>query len=226
MISSAIVNFMPRKFSLASLWPSRKNSQSEMEHRPLPKSMADCFTVALLLRQLPLPPDIIPAILDYAEFHAYVLVEANARSFVVSQKNSGIVHTSTAIPDHVHRPSIRSVIFTTISHDQGWSWDTTNQGTYNASWTWFEVGILMRTSTPTLQDCRRIITNVHASKEEKEHRVEWFANDHDPYIQLIFRKLRAGESIGLNVCAMFPGWQNMVKYSSIAFTFQPVRKVP
>ena len=188
--------------------------------------MTDCFRVALLIRQLPLPPDIIPTILDQANFHAHTTATENSRPMVVSMKNSGIVHTSTPIPPTIHPKSIRSIIFTTRSHDQGWSWDNANQGTYNASWTWFEAGILMNTAEPTLQDCKRIVTNMHADKEEREHRVEWFADDPDPYVQLIFRKLRQGQTIGVNVCAMFPGWQNMVQYSSIAFTFQPVRKVP
>lgn len=216
---------MPRKFSLASFWPSRRESS-----RPTPPpriDMAEVFQVALLLRRLPIPADIIPSILDYAQFWAHTPGIENDQSFVVAQRNSGVVHTVTPIPEHIHRASVRSVIFTTVSHDQGWSWDTTNQGTYNGSYTWFEAGLLNpQTSTQTLENCRTIITNVHASKEEKEHRVEWFCSDPDPYIQFIFRRLREGESIGINICAMFAGWQNMMKRSSIAFTFQPVRKVP
>lgn len=217
---------MPLKFSLASLWPSRKATSTDpaSTKRYSTRSLKECFRIALLLRQLPLPPDVIPDILDYAEIFAHVTAVENERPFVVSQRNSGVVHTLAAVPAHLHRPSVRSVIFVTKSHDQGWSWDAANQGTYNGSWTWFEAGTLMKTSEPGLENCRRIITNLHANKEVKEHQVEWFANDPDH--QLVFRKLREGESIGLNICACFPGWQNMVKFSSISFTYQPVRKVP
>lgn len=219
---------MSRKFSLARLWCSRKDSLTDdsMSNQVGPGSIQDCFRTALLLRRLPLPPDIIPDILDYAGVYADVTAVENERPCMVSQRNSGMVHTVTPIPPHIHRSSVRSVIFTTRSHDQGWSWEKKCHGTYEGSWTWFEAGILMKTAEPTLGDCKQIITNVHASKNEKTHRVEWFADDEDPYIQLIFRKLRQGESIGLNVCACFPGWQNLARYSSIGFTYRPVRKVP
>lgn len=189
--------------------------------------MTEVFQVALLLRVLPLPPDIIPDILDLSGFWCYAAAATNTQGQLVSEKNAGVVHTVTPIPPTIHRPSIRSVVFTTISHDQGWSWDKAAHGTYGGSWTWFEAGLLMpQVSVPTLQDCRRIITNIHACKDDKKHRVEWHYDDPDPYIQLIFRRLRAGQSIGINVCAIYPGWQNLVKESAIGFTFQPVRKVP
>ncbi|ETN44360.1 uncharacterized protein HMPREF1541_10540 [Cyphellophora europaea CBS 101466] len=215
---------MLRKFSIHAIWPKKK---TQVDRLSVSSSGADAFQVALLLRDLPLPPDVIPNIIDLAGFRAHAAAVANDCSQVVSERNSGIVHAVTPIPSHIHRPSIRSVIFTVTSHDQGWSWDKANHGTYQNSSTWFEAGLLLpQTSVPTLQNCRRIITNVHASKEDKMHRVEWFHDDPDPYIQLIFRRLREGEAIGINVCAMFRGWQNLVQQSSIAFTFQPVRKVP
>jgi hypothetical protein len=216
---------MPLKFSLKALWPSKSTpAESASSEHASSLSPEDCFRIALLLRRLPLPPDVIPSILDYARAVAEVVGTETERPAMISQRNSGIVHSATAIPTHIHRPSVRSVVFTTISHDQGWSWDTNNQGTYNGSCTWFEAGTLMKTSEPGLENCKRIVTNIHASKEFKKHRVEWFVDD--PEHRLIFKKLLEGEFIGLNVCACYPGWQNMVKFSSISFRYQPVRKVP
>lgn len=213
------------KFSFQALWQSKVGQQKIPS--PQPYTLEDAFRIALLLRALPLPPDVIPDILDFAEVWPYVLATTNTQSQVVSERSSGVVHTVTPIPPTIHRPSIRSVVFTTVSHDQGWSWDKNSHGTYGGSWTWFESGILIpQVSTPTLQDCRKIVTNIHACKDDKQHRVEWFYDDPDPYIQLIFRRLRAGYTIGINVCALFPGWQNLVKMSAIGFTFQPVRRVP
>jgi hypothetical protein len=213
-----------RKFSLAALW--QRKSQQTMVY-PKSRSIEEVFQVALVLRRLPLPPDVIPAILDFACMWSHIVAVTNSQSQVVHERNSGVVHSVTTIPTTVHRPSVRSVIFKTVSHDQGWSWEKANHGTYNGSWTWFEAGLLIpQVSHPVLQDCRRIITNVHASRDDKEHRAEWFYDDADPYIQLIFRRLRAGQSVGINVCALYPGWQNLVRESSIEFTFQPVRRVP
>lgn len=189
--------------------------------------MEDAFKISLLLRTLPLPPDVIPDILDFAGVFVYVTATTNTQGQVVNERSAGIVHSVTPIPPNIHRLSVRSVVFTTVSHDQGWSWDKASHGTYGGSWTWFEAGMLMpQVKNPTLQDCRKIITNVHACKDDRRHRVEWFYDDPDPYIQLIFRRLRAGDSIGINVCALYPGWQNLVKESSIGFTFQPVRRMP
>jgi hypothetical protein len=215
-----------RKFSLAALWKPRKDQEQNSISMP-PTTMSEVFQVALLLRQLPLPPDIIPDILDFASLWSYTTAATNTQSQVVSERNAGVVHCIAAIPSNIHRLSVRSVVFRTVSHDQGWSWDKANHGTYDGSTTWFEAGLLVpQISVPTLQDCRKIVTNVHACRDDKEHRVEWFDNDPDPYVQLIFRRLRAGESIGINVCALYPGWQNLVKESSIGFTFQPVRRMP
>ena len=35
----------------------------------------------------------------------------------------------------------RRIVFTIRSHDQGWGGDPGDAGTYNGSWTWFEVGL-------------------------------------------------------------------------------------
>lgn len=218
---------MGRKFSLQALWQKKDRQQQPASRRPYPYPMEDAFKVSLLLRTLPLPPDVIPEILDFAGVRVYMTATINTQGQVVNERSAGIVHSVTPIPPTIHRPSVRSVVFTTVSHDQGWSWDRASHGTYGGSWTWFEAGMLMpQVSNPTLQDCRKIITNVHASKDDRQHRVEWFYDDPDPYIQLIFRRLRAGDSIGINVCALYPGWQNLVKESSIGFTFQPVRRMP
>jgi hypothetical protein len=45
----------------------------------------------------------------------------------------------------------RKIVFTTKSHDQGWSSDMANRGTYNGSYTWFEVG---KEITTAFQDSR------------------------------------------------------------------------
>jgi hypothetical protein len=214
-----------RNFSLSALWRGNGTQQNAVHAQP--PSMDQIFKIALLLRALPLPADVIPDILDYAGLWCYVNATTNPHSQLINERNAGVVHSATAIPAFMHPGSVRSVVFRTISHDQGWSWDRDSHGTYGGSCTWFEAGILVpQVSVPTLQNCRRIITNIHASKVDKEHRVEWFHDDPDPYIQLIFRQLRSGESVGINVCASYLMWQNLVKESSIGFTFQPVRKVP
>jgi hypothetical protein len=218
---------MPYRISLSGFWKDSKPKGAVTKPGRCSTSLDDCFHIALLLRRTSLPPDVIPTILDYAECWAPVVATTSEVSQLVSQLNSGIVHNLTTVPCHIHRRSVRGIVFTTVSHDQGWSWDKANHGTYNSSWTWFETGVICRaTRLPQLQDCRRIITNVHASKVDKEHRVEYFFDDPDPYWNFLIRQLDLGAPIGINVCAMYPGWQNLVKKSTIAFIYQPVRKVP
>jgi hypothetical protein len=218
---------MPYRFSIPGFRKDSKPKDLRITPGRPATTLEDCFRIALLLRRTSLPADVIPTILDHAECWAPVIASTSDVSQLVSPLNSGIVHNFTPVPKHIYPRSIRGIVFSTISHDQGWSWDKTNHGSYNSSWTWFETGVVCTaTRSPQLQDCRRIITNVHASKVEKQHRVEHFFDDPDPYWDFLIRQLASGASIGINVCAMYPGWQNLVKQSTIAFVYQPIRKVP
>lgn len=159
-----------------------------------------------------------------------------------------IIRTRALTEEEVRR--IRRVTFEVVSHDQGWSsFHTTHQGTFEASWTWFEAvvrhakptslpssaaeaGLHQETSDKSTtalenQDADKepsskeaethsnkeqrwdIQRNRHAGKEWERHQIE---KDIDSDL---VQSLRAGDVIGLDACAVFPGWQNFIQSARV-----------
>lgn len=110
-----------------------------------------------------------------------------------------------------NRHSIRQIAFITRSHDQGWSDYPEFHGTYEGSWTWFEVAIQKADGSwhefgPGDQ---KIVTNVHGSNRLKEHCVVY--GHHWPKMQCKWLDtLETGDRIAILAKARFLGWVNVV----------------
>lgn len=94
-------------------------------------------------------------------------------------------------------------------------------GTYDNSWTWFEVAVLpcqpskssgsLRYPPPR----RHLQSNVHASREFKVHRNAWDSEDNDVERQEWLKFLRPGDVVQLSPRALYPAWVNYIKRAEI-----------
>jgi len=88
------------------------------------------------------------------------------------------LYIDLTLPTDLSHP--RKIIFTTISHAQGWSHYPHDHGSHQGSETFFVADIHARDQDGNLKptaEPRRIVYNVHASAESKEHTVVWDADD-------------------------------------------------
>jgi hypothetical protein len=70
------------------------------------------------------------------------------------------------------RVSVKRIVFTTVSHDQGFSGTLHLKGTYDHSNTWFDARVLTSSGRDRVPR-RHIQANVHASFEFKTHVNRW-----------------------------------------------------
>ncbi|KAJ5928397.1 hypothetical protein N7466_007353 [Penicillium verhagenii] len=97
------------------------------------------------------------------------------------------------------------------SHDQGWSSYPDDHGTYNGSWTWFDLGIQRPSGREDISTgLGRAVTNVHASLTTRHHEVV-YRRDEQPWM----RELQADDQISIIPRALYPGWQNITEGISI-----------
>ena len=104
---------------------------------------------------------------------------------------------------HVSRAKVMKIILTTRSHDQGWSDDAETHGTYDHSWTWFDLAVTPQTPEPEpatdadeallspqravmplhpdseMVSEHRVVTNRHAVRATTEHRVVFLPSVED-----------------------------------------------
>jgi hypothetical protein len=150
------------------------SSTSEAEGAFTSPTRHDIYHVAFLLQQ-ELPPELIPQILDYAEYWLKSTVSRSDYTEVTDIRPmsrrpnyncAGMTYLSSLpigeIPGEdengialVGTHPARKVVFTIESQDQGWS-DTyrEDQGSERNTWTWFET-VVREASQATYQDVLR-----------------------------------------------------------------------
>ncbi|KIX09700.1 uncharacterized protein Z518_00781 [Rhinocladiella mackenziei CBS 650.93] len=196
---------------------------------PLP---SDTYRTASLLLKL-LPDDLVPVVLDMAEFWHDAPLASTTKEVHVTERNAGQPYLIAELLPVFPARGLRSLTFTVTSRDQGHSWDRHWHGTYEHSWTWFEVALLPSDSDNRTNDTgikspipgKRIITNVHASNEYRTHVVRWSYNDDEEETRKLVRSIRAGQKIAITVWARFPAWVNNVRSARIDCQVNAVRKI-
>ncbi|WVR04764.1 hypothetical protein IAU60_001776 [Kwoniella sp. DSM 27419] len=104
---------------------------------------------------------------------------------------------------------VRKVVIETVSRDQGWIQnDPTYYGTYEGSFSWFEITLLRGTDEVEGSRCS-VQNNIHAGQYYKDHTNTLYA-DH-PTVKLA----RPGDRFVLWARAQYPGWQNHLLEASI-----------
>lgn len=197
----------PHDTSNSSLRPTM-----ESQHRP--QDAHDVYHVSFLLRQV-LVPDLIPPILDYAEYWPKT-TSSREDEQCYEQFNSAKPHLKILVPSTTAPRAVRQVEFTITSHDQGWSSYPQWHGTYQGSWTWFEAELPRPPQYDNdregegIHTRRELCRNVHADKRPKTHVVKWRYDAEDEEERFLVRALKAKDLISVIPFAMFPGWQNHV----------------
>ena len=111
------------------------------------------------------------------------------------------------------RVDVHRIVFTTLSHDQGWSDNTQHHGTYSESCTMHDAHV----SEPSGRDrvhLRIIQSNVHALNHFKKHVNCWDFRDSRGEIGWL-SGIQSGDRIQLVPKAYFPGWTNFIKEARI-----------
>lgn len=155
-----------------------------------------------------LPPELVTEILDLAQYWVSdITIREEPRVKTFSNANVRYLSTDPLLGGDFTHP-LRQVVVTTVSKDQGWSNDASRfGGTYEASWTWFELS-LENPQTGEEKYRMDVVRNVHAGKKFTEHVT--YLND-----PRLFELAEAGDVISVWVRASFPGWVNHVKSVSI-----------
>ncbi|KAF8178375.1 hypothetical protein K438DRAFT_2021987 [Mycena galopus ATCC 62051] len=98
---------------------------------------------------------------------------------------------------------LRRLVFTTISHDRGWSSHKEHIGTYRMSCSWFEVG---------KENGRRhsLLSNLHGSGKKRVHRKVWSRHAALPAIADWMGMFRSGDMLDIYAMTRYPGWENHV----------------
>ncbi|KAF4888094.1 Heterokaryon incompatibility protein 6, OR allele [Colletotrichum fructicola] len=103
--------------------------------------------------------------------------------------------------------SVEKLTIVTISHDQGFSnTEEADRGTYNSSFTWFEV-VVISESNHERSPAKDVQRNVHASRERKRHENVYDVRDDDDTRRWL-STIHGGDTIQLVMRAEFPAWVN------------------
>ncbi|KAF8214398.1 hypothetical protein K438DRAFT_1956475 [Mycena galopus ATCC 62051] len=97
---------------------------------------------------------------------------------------------------------LRRLVFTTISHDRGWSSHKEHIRTYRMSCSWFEVG--------KENGRHSLLSNLHGSGKKRVHRKVWSRHASLPAIADWMGMFRSGDMLDIYAMARYPGWENHV----------------
>ena len=104
--------------------------------------------------------------------------------------------------------TLKKVVITVVSKDQGWSSYQDDHGTYRGSWTWFEFSI--GPSEDSEKWCGEVVRNLHAHGDFKEHTVEITDGE-------LYEKAKSGDILTVWALAKYSGWKNTVKEATIRY---------
>ena len=128
----------------------------------------------------------------------------------------GLSYVSLALPAAADGGAllVRRVVFTTVSHDQGWVDADSNskRGTYEASHTTFQARVLEPSGHERVP-LRHLQSNVIAQSEFKTHVNCW--DYHDQTHAKFLADIKEGDKIQILPKAWFAGWNNYVREARI-----------
>ena len=177
--------------------PGRRFGRKVVEHvrsflrLPTRATATTITTTETVGRCEPVPKDPTPGIeiIDHREEE--VTVRDDCVPYVISQP----------IPEG---KTLKKVVITVISKDQGWSDRLDDYGTYRNSLTWFELSI----GSPSKDSGEKwrglVVKNLHAHSGFKEHTIE--ITD-----EKLYEKAESGDVLTVWALARFSGWRNTVK---------------
>ena len=133
--------------------------------------------------------------------------------------------------------TLRRVTISFTSKDQGWGSYSESHGTYEASWTWFNIALLSPAETerrwargplPDESTCGlaprsyRLQYNRHAGEEMEDYTIILDKSQGHRF----FEDLSENDSIALVACTRFPGWRNHVESANLQLWKADLRRIP
>ncbi|KAF9071941.1 hypothetical protein BDP27DRAFT_1418517 [Rhodocollybia butyracea] len=192
----------------ASMGPS--NSKRGFYSTEELQSIRDFLVVTLRL-----PLNVATLVMDLAEQWANIRVSKNKR-VDFTENSAETPYIRLAMPNG----NLRSIIFITSSHDQGYSGESEHtKGTYQCSHTWFEAAIMRQGEQ--VGDRRFIQANVQAASQSRTHRNIWSIVRADRNSDLLhwMMSIRAQDEIWMLPKAQYPGWVNYVQAAEITICY-------
>ena len=162
------------------------------------------------MRQLLRLPEGAPALVDTVEEHK--------SETIIDQREEVLRISNERIPYLVSRPipagkTLKKVVITVISKDQGWSSYTSDHGTYNNSWTWFELSVGSPSEGSGEKWRGEVVRNLHAHGDFKEHTIK--ISDEG-----LYENAESGDVLTVWALAKFMGWKNTVKKVKIRYVVE------
>ncbi|KAM0811766.1 putative Heterokaryon incompatibility domain-containing protein [Seiridium cardinale] len=110
--------------------------------------------------------------------------------------------------------AVKKIEFKTLSHDQGFSEDLANQGTYNGCYSYFEVALVNPAARERLPR-RHLQYNRHGVSEPFAHEIIWNSDGSNVEDKGWLASIRAGDTIQIIPMTRFSGWKNYVYWAEI-----------
>ncbi|CAG8137416.1 unnamed protein product [Penicillium salamii] len=180
-------------------------------HPTQPRDIFEAFSILRQCGQGRLPRFIILQILELARY--WILHKAWRKGTLCVTEDDcreRAPYLATELVPGLKYP-VQEIVFRICCHDQGWSSDPENHGTFNGSFTWFELDI-ERPSDPGYGGHPRhqcLLRNLHACSQVACYTVHF--NQSTDWV----RNLQVGDRISIIPMARYPGWMNFVKQASI-----------
>jgi len=142
--------------------------------------------------------------------------ESTRGTEIIDQREEEVSVRDGNIPYLVSLPipqdkTLRKVIVTIVSKDQGWSKYLHDHGTYRNSWTWFELSVGPSKDSEKWRG--EVVRNLHAHGEFKEHTVEISDGE-------LYERARSGDVLTVWVIARYRDWKNTVKKVTIRYVVE------
>ncbi|KAE8138956.1 hypothetical protein BDV38DRAFT_243329 [Aspergillus pseudotamarii] len=189
------------------------------KHIYYPRHSGDTTSVFNILRRR-LPSEFVLEVLEHAGYWLLSRISRADEMQYEERDCHGQPPYLTSAPIQGERYPVKKIRITIWSHDQGWSSYPQDHGTFNNSWTWFDLGITRAAGREDIsKDANlRLATNVHASKKTMCHEITYHRDQNLRWVQ----NLEPGDSISIIPRALFPGWRNFVEKASIEIYTMPV----
>ena len=144
-----------------------------------------------------------------------VVEELTPGTEITDQREEDIIVRDDCVPYVVSRPipegkTLRKVVVTVVSKDQGWSTYLGDYGTYRNSWTWFELSIGSLAQGSGEKWRGMVVRNLHAHHDFKEHTIEISDGE-------LYKMAKSGDVLTVWALAKFPGSMNMVKKVTVRY---------
>jgi len=131
---------------------------------------------------------------------------------IIDQREEVLRVSEDSIPYLISRPipvgkTLKKVVITVISKDQGWSDHQSDHDTYRNSWTWFELSV----GSDSGERWRgEVVRNLHAHGDFKEHTIQISDGE-------LYEKAKSGDVLTVWALAKSAGWENTVKKVKIRY---------